>query len=68
MRIARCEDMVRALQEIMGLRAQAPNEETVCVYVGERLVFASYERGRTQVLGLNARERRAWTKMVYTAS
>ncbi len=51
----------------MGLRAQTPSEETVCVYVGDRLVFASYERGRTQVLGLNARERRAWTKMVYTA-
>lgn len=67
MKITRCEDMVRALKEIVGLRAQAPREETVCVYVGDRLVYASYERGKTQVLGLSARERRAWTKMIYAA-
>ena len=67
MKITRCEDMVRALKEIMGLRAEAPREDAVCVYVGDRLVYASYERGETQVLRLSARERLAWTKMIGVA-
>ncbi len=57
MKISKFKDMVRAMHAIAKVHATAAHED-VKVYLNGRLVFASYEAGRTQVLELTPGERR----------
>ena len=65
MKISKFKDKVRALRAIAKYHTNAALGD-VQFYVGERLLFASYERGRTQILKLTAVERRELGQLLLT--
>ena len=63
MKISRFKSAVRAMREIVRIHA-SPSLDDVQLYLGERLVFASYESGRTQILKLTPNERVTLSEML----
>lgn len=58
MKIAKFQEVRHALGMIFSQRTQ-PSHEDLFVYLGDDLVYASYEEGQTQVLRFGARHQDA---------
>ncbi len=64
MKIARFQDLYQALAAMLRLQRARPEEDTL-VYYNERLLFASYERGQTQLERLQDGERRVLARLIH---